>query len=159
MYRRRSLAGHCEVAARLGDRLGLGGDVHDALGHAYERWDGRGHPSGQVGDEAPWAVRVVAAARDAELWSRQGWDAAAKIGPNSYYAHRKWPPSKRALRDAELKVEIGRVYDANMFVHGAAKIWAQLNTEGTKVGAVHRRATDARDGPVGEPAQDLDGHD
>ncbi len=56
-----------------------------------------------------------------------------KIAPNSYHAHKKRPPSKRALRDAELKVEIGRVYDANMFVYGAAKIWAQLNTEGIGV--------------------------
>ncbi|MCB0913833.1 MAG: IS3 family transposase, partial [Propionibacteriaceae bacterium] len=57
----------------------------------------------------------------------------AKIAPNSYYAHKKRPASKRALRDAELRVEIRRVYDANMFVYGAAKIWAQLNAEGIRV--------------------------
>lgn len=56
-----------------------------------------------------------------------------KIAPNTYWAHRKRPASKRALRDAELKVHIQRVYDTNMFVYGAAKIWAQLNTEGIKV--------------------------
>ncbi len=57
----------------------------------------------------------------------------AKIAPNTYWAHKKRPPSKRAVRDAELKVEIRRVYDANMFVYGAAKIWAQLNDEGIRV--------------------------
>ena len=76
---RRSLSGHCEVAARLGTRLGLGDEVCDGLGHAYERWDGKGHPSGLAGDEVPWAVRVVAGARDAELWSRQGWGAAVGV--------------------------------------------------------------------------------
>jgi HD-GYP domain-containing protein (c-di-GMP phosphodiesterase class II) len=74
---RRSLSGHCEVAARLGSRLGLGDDVCDGLGHAYERWDGQGYPSGLAGEEVPWAVRVVAGARDAELFSRQSWGAAA----------------------------------------------------------------------------------
>jgi HD domain len=64
---RRSLSGHCEVAARLGARLGLGDDVCNGLGHAYERWDGKGYPSGLAGDDVPWAVRVVAAAREAEL--------------------------------------------------------------------------------------------
>lgn len=57
----------------------------------------------------------------------------AKIAPNTYWSFKKRPASKRALRDAQLKVEIRRVYDANMFVYGAAKIWAQLNDEGIKV--------------------------
>lgn len=76
---RRSLSGHCEVAARLGDRLGLAEDVHVALGHAYERWDGKGYPAGLKGEEVPLAIRVVAAARDAELWSRRGWDVAREV--------------------------------------------------------------------------------
>jgi HD-GYP domain-containing protein (c-di-GMP phosphodiesterase class II) len=76
---KRSLSGHCEVAARLGARLGLGDDVGAALGHAYERWDGKGYPEGLAGDEVPLAVRVVSAARDAELWSRDGWATAAQV--------------------------------------------------------------------------------
>ena len=56
-----------------------------------------------------------------------------KIAPNTYWVAKKRPPSKRALRDAELIVEIQRVYDSNMFVYGAAKIWAQLNDEGVVV--------------------------
>ena len=68
----RSLAAHCEVAARLARRLGLPSDVTDALAHAYERWDGKGSPSGLAGDEVPFAIRVVAVARDVELWSRRG---------------------------------------------------------------------------------------
>jgi HD-GYP domain-containing protein (c-di-GMP phosphodiesterase class II) len=76
---RRSLSGHCEVAARLGARLGLPDDVCDSLAHAYERWDGRGHPQGLSGEDVPIAVRVVGAARDAELWSRAGWDTAVDV--------------------------------------------------------------------------------
>ena len=56
-----------------------------------------------------------------------------KIAPNTYWSFKKRPPSKRAMRDAELKVEIRRVYDQNMFVYGAAKIWAQLNDEAITV--------------------------
>ena len=56
-----------------------------------------------------------------------------KIAPNTYWSFKRRPPSKRALRDAELVVEIQRVYDAHMFVYGARKIWAQLNEEGIVV--------------------------
>jgi HD-GYP domain-containing protein (c-di-GMP phosphodiesterase class II) len=77
---RRSLAQHCEVGARLAGRLGLEESVGDALEHAYERWDGKGHPDGLEGEQVPVAVRIVAVARDAELWSRAGgWSAAAHV--------------------------------------------------------------------------------
>lgn len=76
----RSLSGHCEVAARLAGRLGMGESVCNAMAHAYERWDGKGYPEGLVGEEVPVAIRVVAVARDVELWSRQaGWPAAADV--------------------------------------------------------------------------------
>lgn len=55
------------------------------------------------------------------------------IAPNTYWVARRRPPSKRARRDAELVVEIQRVYDENLFVYGADKIWAQLNRENIRV--------------------------
>ena len=55
------------------------------------------------------------------------------IAPNTYWTAKKRPPSARAVRDEELKVEIGRVYDENLFVYGADKIWTQLNNEGIRV--------------------------
>jgi HD-GYP domain-containing protein (c-di-GMP phosphodiesterase class II) len=67
------------VAARLARRLGLDDAVCDSLAHAFERWDGKGHPSGLGGDDVPVAVRVVAAARDAELFGRSGWSNAAEV--------------------------------------------------------------------------------
>ncbi|MGP5597382.1 IS3 family transposase, partial [Brachybacterium alimentarium] len=43
------------------------------------------------------------------------------------------PPSKRALRDEELLVDIGRVHSANFSVYGAKKVHAQLRREGISV--------------------------
>ena len=56
-----------------------------------------------------------------------------KIAPNTYWVAKQRPPSRRALRDVELLVEIQRVYDENLFVYGADKIWAQLNRENIRV--------------------------
>ena len=56
-----------------------------------------------------------------------------KIAPSTFYAAKNRPLSARAVRDVELKVKIQRVYDENLFVYGADKIWTQLNNEGTRV--------------------------
>jgi putative transposase len=57
-----------------------------------------------------------------------------EIAPSSYYAHNSRPPSARAVRDAQLKVEIKRVFDDNFQVYGAEKLWRQLGREGIRVG-------------------------
>jgi putative transposase len=57
-----------------------------------------------------------------------------QVAPSTYYAARDRPPSARALRDAQLKLEIRRVYDANFGVYGARKVWRQLGREGIAVG-------------------------
>src|ERR1700733_5374742 len=41
---RRWAASHCDVARLLGARMGLSGQVQQALGHLYERGDGGGMP-------------------------------------------------------------------------------------------------------------------
>jgi putative transposase len=56
-----------------------------------------------------------------------------KIAPNTYYAHKKRPPSTRELRDEYLKVQVRRVWDDNLEVYGADNVWAQLNREGVRV--------------------------
>jgi putative transposase len=56
-----------------------------------------------------------------------------KIAPSTYYAAKKRAPSTRKLRDEALKVEIKRVYEENLVVYGADKIWTQLNREGHRV--------------------------
>ena len=60
-----------------------------------------------------------------------------QVAPSTYYAHKRRPPSARAVRDAQLKVEIKRVYKENFEVYGAEKIWRQLQREGIRVGRDH----------------------
>ena len=76
---RRSRSAHCEVGARLAARLGMVEPVGVALAHAYERWDGTGYPAGLAGEGVPIAIRVVGAARAAELWSRSSWQTARRV--------------------------------------------------------------------------------
>ncbi|HWL50721.1 MAG TPA: HD domain-containing phosphohydrolase, partial [Acidimicrobiia bacterium] len=66
----RSLSEHCEVGAMLARRLGLDQEVVAALQHAYERWDGGGHPNGLKGDEIPLETRIGIVARDVDLFAR-----------------------------------------------------------------------------------------
>jgi hypothetical protein len=42
-------------------------------------------------------------------------------------------PCARALRAAELKVEIDRLYTDNRHVYGPRKVWRQLNREGIRI--------------------------
>ena len=60
-------------------------------------------------------------------------DAGVQIAPSTYYAAKARPPSTRAVRDAELVVDIQAVHKANLGVYGARKIHAELNREGVKV--------------------------
>ena len=52
------------------------------------------------------------------------------IAPSSYYAAKVRPPSARAIRDAELKIEISRIHAANFGVYGVRKLWRRLRREG-----------------------------
>lgn len=55
------------------------------------------------------------------------------IAPATYHDRKRRPPSRRALRDAELEAEIRRVFDDNFGVYGARKVWRQLRREGHPV--------------------------
>ena len=56
-----------------------------------------------------------------------------KIAPNTYWVFKKLARSARSIRDEQLRAEIVRVYEENLLVYGADKIWAQLNREGIRV--------------------------
>jgi len=63
---------------------------------------------------------------------------ALPIAPSTYHAHaaRRADPSRlpeRVRRDADLKVEIGRVFEANFRVYGVRKVWRQLRRESFSV--------------------------
>ena len=60
------------------------------------------------------------------------------IAPSTYYAHKACLAdptrlSERARRDAVLRQEIKRVWQANRDVYGARKVWRQLRREGIGV--------------------------
>jgi putative transposase len=55
------------------------------------------------------------------------------IAPSTYYDARRRPPSRRALRDEDLKAAIARVHEANYGVYGPRKVWLALNREGSPV--------------------------
>jgi transposase InsO family protein len=60
------------------------------------------------------------------------------IAPSTYHAHvaRRADPGKqscRTRRDAALKTEIRRVFEANFGVYGVRKVWRQLAREGIAV--------------------------
>ncbi|WP_373281464.1 IS3 family transposase [Herbaspirillum rubrisubalbicans] len=61
-----------------------------------------------------------------------------QVAPSAYrrYAARQRNPQlccARSKRDAVLRVEISRVWHANMRVYGADKVWRQLNREGVSI--------------------------
>ena len=59
------------------------------------------------------------------------------IAPSSYYAAKSRPPSARAIRDAELKLDISRLHAANFGVYGVRKLWRVLHRQGTLIGRDH----------------------
>jgi HD-GYP domain-containing protein (c-di-GMP phosphodiesterase class II) len=59
------LSGHCEVAQRIAERIGLSDEIRENLGQLYERWDGRGLPRGLAGNAVKLPVRMVTLAQDA----------------------------------------------------------------------------------------------
>ena len=66
-----------------------------------------------------------------------------QIAPSTYHAAKTRPPSPRALRDAELRPEVLRVWEQNLAVYGADKVWHHLNHEdGVTRRPLHRRAAD-----------------
>jgi putative transposase len=56
-----------------------------------------------------------------------------KIAPSTYYDAKDRAPSKRGLRDKQLKIHIARVHATNYGVYGPRKVWLQLNREGIEV--------------------------
>src|SRR4051812_41511029 len=59
------LSGHCEVAQRIAERIGLPEPIRENLGQIYERWDGKGLPRGLSGEAVKFPVRLVTLAQDA----------------------------------------------------------------------------------------------
>jgi transposase InsO family protein len=64
--------------------------------------------------------------------------SALQVAPSAYRRHaaRRRDPTllpARPVRDANLLPQVQRVYDQNLQVYGADKVWRQLRREGTTV--------------------------
>ena len=66
-------------------------------------------------------------------WGIEPICSVLPIAPSTYHAAKKRPPSARVVRDAVLKPEILRVWEENLCVYGADKVWDQLNKDGIPV--------------------------
>jgi HD-GYP domain-containing protein (c-di-GMP phosphodiesterase class II) len=60
----------CEVGDMLARRLDVGPGVREALRFTFERWNGKGFPSGASGEAIPMAMRVVHLSHDMEAIGR-----------------------------------------------------------------------------------------
>jgi putative transposase len=66
-------------------------------------------------------------------WGIEPMCRVLQFAPSTYHASKSRPPSPRALRDAELKPKVLRVWEQNLAVYGADKVWDQLNKDGIAV--------------------------
>jgi HD-GYP domain-containing protein (c-di-GMP phosphodiesterase class II) len=71
------IAQHARLAQALADQLGLPAEVREAVGAAYEQWDGRGWPGALKAGQVPVAARIAQLAEFTEVAHRVGGIAAA----------------------------------------------------------------------------------
>ena len=70
----------CEVADVFAKRLGLDEDVRAALAASFERWNGRGLPTGAKGTAIPRPMRIAQLGQELEVLARiEGIDRALMI--------------------------------------------------------------------------------
>jgi HD-GYP domain-containing protein (c-di-GMP phosphodiesterase class II) len=76
----RSYLASCEVGASLARALGLDEGVQRSLGAVFERWDGKGWPTGLEGEAIPSTARIVNVVQDAvNFTGRHGLDDAIDV--------------------------------------------------------------------------------
>jgi HD-GYP domain-containing protein (c-di-GMP phosphodiesterase class II) len=69
---------HAALAVSLAQQLGLSNAVQEAVGCAYEQWDGHGWPGGRAGTDVPVAARLSGIADYVEVAYRMGGVDAAR---------------------------------------------------------------------------------
>ena len=69
---------HAALAVSLAEQLGLSDAVQEAVGCAYEQWDGQGWPGGRAGTDVPVAARLSGLADYVEVAYRMGGVDAAR---------------------------------------------------------------------------------
>jgi HD-GYP domain-containing protein (c-di-GMP phosphodiesterase class II) len=69
---------HAEMARTLAEQLGLADAILEAVGAAYEQWDGKGWPGALAGEGVPLATRIASLAEFVEVAHRVGGVEEAK---------------------------------------------------------------------------------
>jgi len=72
------IAQHAQLAQTLADQLGLSADIREAIGAAYEQWDGRGWPGKLKAEAVPVAARIAQLAEFMEVAYRVRGVAGAR---------------------------------------------------------------------------------
>jgi HD-GYP domain-containing protein (c-di-GMP phosphodiesterase class II) len=99
----------CEVAATIGQRLGMSAMVRRSLNELFERWDGRGEPQGLSGEAIAAPARYAQVAAEATVLARVGGvaealdrvrgRAGAGLDPGLVEVFSRWGPE--ILRDID----------------------------------------------------------
>lgn len=74
---RELISSHCISAGQLASRMGLDERMSTILRHTFERWDGKGLPSGRSGVEIPLEMRIAQLADTTEVFLRTAGTRAA----------------------------------------------------------------------------------
>jgi HD-GYP domain-containing protein (c-di-GMP phosphodiesterase class II) len=90
------ISAHSKLARTLAEQLGLSGQVREAVGAAYEQWDGRGWPGVLKAGAVPLAARIAQLAEFVEVAHRVGGVAAA-MALARRRAGRQFDPALAAL--------------------------------------------------------------
>jgi HD-GYP domain-containing protein (c-di-GMP phosphodiesterase class II) len=102
------VAQHAWLAGTLAEQLGLPVTVRDAVGAAYEQWDGHGWPGKLKGDAVPAAARIAQLAEYTEVAHRIG-GAAAATALARRRAGRQFDPGLADLLCAEAEQLLGGI--------------------------------------------------
>ena len=87
---------HARLAGMLAEQLDLPAAVRDAVGSAYEQWDGHGWPGELGGDAVPVAARIALLAEYVEVAHRvRGVEAASALARRQ--AGRQFDPALASL--------------------------------------------------------------
>jgi HD-GYP domain-containing protein (c-di-GMP phosphodiesterase class II) len=97
---------HARRARMLAEQLALSDEVRDAIGGAYEQWDGHGWPGALKGEEVPLASRIAQLAEFVEVAHRVGGvDAATSLARKR--SGRQFDPAVAAVLCAEAEEVLG----------------------------------------------------
>src|SRR5690242_2329124 len=94
------IAQHARLARTLAEELGLPGGVREAVGAAYEQWDGHGWPGALKAEAVPVAARIAQLAEFMEVAQRvRGVEGARALARTR--SGRQFDPALAALLCAE----------------------------------------------------------